>query len=174
VLTLPVGSKGLTVKGMVLLSQHDKSIAGAAESDDYFGASIAGGDVTQDGIADVLVGVPGEDTGTAKDAGTAVLLRGSRKGLTGVRSQTLAPSPGGPERDDAFGSAVAVLNLNGANGLDAVVGAPGERVAGDDRNYGSGTVTKLFGGGNGLGGGVSVSGRALGVGGLYYGYLAHQ
>lgn len=174
VVTLPVGSKGLTVKGMILLSQHDKSIAGAAESEDYFGTSVAVGDVTQDGIADVLVGVPGEDTGTAVDAGAVVLLRGSRKGLTGVRSQTLAPSPGGPERDDAFGAAVSVLNLNGANGLDAAVGAPGEEVAGDSRGYGSGTVTKLFGGSNGLGGGVSVSGRALGVAEMTYGHLAHQ
>ena len=178
VVTFPVGSAGVTRKGMVLLSQRDKSIAGASEGDDYFGASIAAGDVTGDGIADVLVGVPGEDIGKAVDAGAVVLLRGSRKGLTGTRSQTLTQSsagvPDAPERGDSFGAVVSLLNLNGANGMDTAIGAPGEMVGGDSGDFSSGTVTKLYGGGNGLGGGSAVSGRSLGVAGESYGYLAHQ
>ncbi|UQU65213.1 VCBS repeat-containing protein [Couchioplanes caeruleus] len=178
VVTLKVGGSGITTKGMVLLSQHDRSIAGSAEDNDYFGDSIAVGDVTQDGIADVLVGVPGEDIGGTADAGEVVLLRGSRTGLTGSGSWTLTQSsggvPDGPETGDAFGAAVSLLNLNGKNGLDAAVGAPGESVAGDAAGWASGTVTKVYGGSNGLGGGSAVSGRSLGVVEASYGYVAHQ
>ncbi|MEV4704666.1 integrin alpha [Actinoplanes sp. NPDC049316] len=178
VVTLKVGGSGITHKGMVLLSQHDKSIAGASEDDDYFGDSIAVGDVTQDGIADVLVGVPGEDVGSAVDAGAVVLLRGSRNGLTGSGSWTLTQSstgvPDAPERNDWFGAGVSLLNLNGIKGLDAVVGAPGELVAGDQAGYASGTVTRLYGGSNGLGGGSAVSGRSVGVEESSFGRVAHQ
>ncbi|MGA5303249.1 FG-GAP and VCBS repeat-containing protein [Nucisporomicrobium flavum] len=178
VVTLKVGGSGITTKGMVLLSQHDRSIAGSSEGDDYFGDAIAVGDVTQDGIADVLVGVPGEDIGGTADAGEVVLLRGSRNGLTGSGSWSLSQSsggvPDGPEKGDAFGAAVSLLNLNGKNGLDAAVGAPGESVSGDAAGWASGTVTKLYGGSNGLGGGSVVSGRSLGVVEASYGYVAHQ
>jgi hypothetical protein len=178
VLSLAGRSTGLSLKGMILLSQRDSTIEGASESDDRFGDTIAAGDVTGDGLADVLVGVPGEDIGNTRDAGSVVLLRGSKKGLTGTKSQTITQSsagvPGGPERDDYFGAAVSILNLNGAYGLDAAIGAPGEEVTGDDRGYASGTVTRLYGGSKGLGVGSAVDGRALGVPGQYYGYLAHQ
>ena len=178
VLSLAGRSTGLSLKGMILLSQRDSAIEGASESDDRFGDSIAVGDVTGDGLADVLVGVPGEDIGNTRDAGSVVLLRGSKKGLTGTKSQTITQSsagvPGGPERDDYFGAAVSILNLNGAYGLDATIGAPGEEVGGDDKGYASGSVTRLYGGSKGLGGGSAVDGRALGVPGQYYGYLAHQ
>jgi hypothetical protein len=133
---------------------------------------------TGDGRADVLVGVPGEDIGKAVDAGTVVLLRGSAKGLTGAKSQTLTQSsagvPDATERDDTFGTAVAVLNLNGSGGMDAAIGSPGEGVKGDPAGYASGTVTRMYGGSKGLGAGSAVSGRALGVETQYYGYLAHQ
>jgi hypothetical protein len=141
VLSLAGRSTGLSLKGMILLSQRDSTIEGASENDDRFGDSIAAGDVTGDGLADVLVGVPGEDIGTIRDAGSVVLLRGSKKGLTGTKSQTITQSsagvPDGPERDDYFGAAVSILNLNGAYGLDATIGAPGEEVSGDDRGYAS-------------------------------------
>lgn len=178
VLSLAGRSSGLSTKGMIVLSQRDKDIAGASESDDYFGDSIAVGDVTGDGRADVLVGVPGEDIGSAVDAGTVVLLRGSAKGLTGVKSQTLTQSstgvPDSTERGDTFGASVSVLNLNGANGLDAAIGSPGEIVTGDLHGWSSGTVTRMYGGSKGLGAGTAVSGRALGVETESYGYLAHQ
>jgi hypothetical protein len=178
VISLPGRSTGLSTKGMILLSQRDNDIAGASENDDYFGDSIAVGDMTGDGRADVLVGVPGEDIGKAVDAGTVVLLRGSAKGLTGAKSQSLTQSsagvPDSTERGDTFGAAVSVLNLNGNKWLDAAVGSPGELVAGDPAGYSSGAVSRLYGGNNGLGSGTAVNGRALGVETSGYGYLAHQ
>lgn len=177
VVSLTARSTGLSIKKMIILSRQDKNIAGTPKAYDGFGESIAAGDVTGDGIADVLVGVPGADVGKAKDAGSVVLLRGSSKGLTGSRSQTLTQSSAGvpntPEHSDAFGSSVSLLNLNGAGGLDAVIGAPGETVTGDSKGFPSGTVTKLIGSGKGLGSGVDVSGRSLGLPGQSYGYLVN-
>jgi hypothetical protein len=178
VATLAGRSTGLSVKGMLVLSKGDKSIAGNTHDDDWFGSSIATGDITGDGIADVLVGVPGENIGKIADAGSVVLLRGSSKGLTAAHSQTINQSSAGvpstPERDDRFGASVSVLALNGPGRMDAAIGSPGEMVAGDTGTFSSGTVTTMVGVGAGLGNGTSVSGRTLGVGGNEYGTLAHQ
>jgi hypothetical protein len=143
VASLTVRSTGMSVKGMILLSQRDKNIAGGAEDNDSFGKSLATGDITGDGIADVLVSVS-EAVGKAVEAGSVVLLRGSPKGLTGAKSQTLSQA------------------------------SAGEMIAGDLEFFASGTVTTLFGSAKGLGNGVDISGRSLGVPGDRYGFLAHQ
>jgi hypothetical protein len=179
VVSLAGRSTGLSAKGVIVLSQNSTGVADATESDDLFGNSIAVGDVTGDGLGDVLVGVPGEDLGKVRDAGLVMLLRGTRKGLVGVGSQPLSQSspgmPDTPERGDTFGSAVSLLNLNGAGGLDALIGTPEEQVAGDTPGYPSGTVTTLVGSAKGLVAGTAITGRSLGVDGNRYGlYLAHQ
>jgi hypothetical protein len=179
VVSLAGRGTGLSANGVIVLSQDSLGVTGATEDDDHFGDSIAVGDVTGDGLGDVVVGVPGEDLGKVVDAGSVVLLRGSRKGLTGVGSQSLSQSsagvPGAPERGDTFGSSVSLLNLNGAGGLDALIGSPEELVAGDTTGYSSGTVTGLIGSANGLGAGTVITGRSLGLDGSRYGlHLAHQ
>lgn len=170
VITVPGRSTGLSAKGAIVITQNSTGVAGAAESGDRFGDSVAVGDVTLDGRADVLAGVPRENTG----AGAVVLLRGSAKGLTGVKSQTVSQAsagvPDGPERDDEFGQAVALLNLNGSGGLDALVGSPGEVVAGDTAGHGSGSVTRFLGGYAGLGNATVTTGRFFGADfGVHYG-----
>jgi hypothetical protein len=158
-------STGLSATGVKVLSQDTADVAGATEDEDWFGQSIAVGDVTGDGLGDVLVGVPGEDIGTTVDAGSVVLLRGSSSGLTGAGSQSLDQSsslvPGAAETDDTFGESVAMLNLDGTGPLEALAGTPGEEVTGDDRGYPSGTVTAFPVGSGGLGLGVTTTGRSL-------------
>jgi hypothetical protein len=168
VVSLTVGSSGISTKGMIVLSQADQAVAGAAESMDYFGYSIDTGDITGDGIADVLVGVPGEKIGKAAEAGLVVVLRGSAKGLTAAKSQTLSQAsagvPDSVESGDAFGQQVSVLNLDGNGRLDAVVSAPTEAVGSEEKDFRSGTVTKLFSGSNGLlGQGVRLTAPQLGI-----------
>ncbi|MEU4159634.1 FG-GAP repeat protein [Actinoplanes sp. NPDC026670] len=162
VVTIPGRTTGLSPTGAIAITQESTGVAGGTEDDDRFGDSIAVGDVTGDGRADVLAGVPGENAG----AGTVVLLRGSAKGLTGVGSRTISQStagvPGGAERGDRFGAMVALLNLNGSGGLDALVGSPEEEVPGDLDGYSSGTITRFLGYPSGLGSATLTDGRFLG------------
>ncbi|WP_328551700.1 FG-GAP-like repeat-containing protein [Streptomyces sp. NBC_00358] len=114
-----------------LIGQDTPGVPGTGESGDRFGTDVSVGDVTGDGYADVVAGVPGEDHAGRTDAGTFAVLRGSRAGLTGtavqVFSQNTAGVPGTAENGDAFGGRTAVV------GGYVVVSAPKE-------NSGSGGV----------------------------------
>ncbi|MEI5101960.1 FG-GAP repeat protein [Streptomyces sp. PmtG] len=83
------------------------------------------GDVDRDGFADIAVGVPGEDVGRVADAGSVVLVRGSAAGVTGTGSQAFqqdtAGIPGVGEKNDAFGAAVALLDVTGDGRRDLAV-----------------------------------------------------
>ncbi|GIJ21935.1 hypothetical protein Vlu01_25590 [Micromonospora lutea] len=154
VAVFPGNSTGLSSGAVKLFSQRTAGVPGSPEAGDLFGATLAVGDVTGDGRADVLVGAPGEAIGTKAEAGTVALLKGSASGLTGTGAQGFdqdhAIVPGGAERGDRFGGAVAILNLNGAGPLDAVVTSPGEEVSGDSAGFGSGSVALFHGGSGGL------------------------
>ncbi|WBB93167.1 FG-GAP-like repeat-containing protein [Verrucosispora sp. WMMC514] len=154
VAVFPGNSTGLSSGSVKLFSQRTAGVPGSAEAGDLFGAALAVGDVTGDGRADVLVGAPGEAIGTKAEAGTVALLKGSASGLTGTGAQGFdqdhAVVPGGAERADRFGGAVAILNLNGTGPLDAVVTSPGEEVSGDPAGFGSGSVALFHGGSGGL------------------------
>ncbi|MFB9852025.1 FG-GAP-like repeat-containing protein [Micromonospora andamanensis] len=154
VAVFPGNSTGLSGGSVKLFSQRTAGVPGSPEAGDQFGATLAVGDVTGDGRADVLVGAPGEAIGTKTEAGTVALLKGSASGLTGTGSQGFdqdhAVVPGGAERNDRFGGAVAILNLNGTGPLDAVVTSPGEEVSGDSAGFGSGSVALFHGGSGGL------------------------
>ena len=78
-------------------SQSTAGVAGAAETGDGFGRAVATGDLDGDGFDDAVVGMPGEDIGTAKDAGGVAILWGSKSGLYG-RRQRLAGDPGAHRR----------------------------------------------------------------------------
>ncbi|PZF92329.1 hypothetical protein C1I93_19660 [Micromonospora endophytica] len=147
-------SGGLSGSAVKIITQRTAGMPGSPESDDRFGAALAVGDVTGDGRADVLVGAPGEAIGTKTGAGTVVLLKGSASGLTGSGAQGFDQDhsvvPGGAERDDRFGGAVAILNLDGKGPLDALVASAGEEVAGDQAGYPSGTVSRFHGSASGL------------------------
>ena len=165
VVSLVGRSTGLSATGVKVITQNSSGVAGAAEQDDWFGDSIGVGDVTGDGLGDVLVGVPGEDIGSTADAGSLVLLRGSSSGLTGTGSQSLDQSsalvPGNAETKDYFADSVALLNLNGTGALEALAGSPGEEVSGDAAGSPSGSLTTFPTSSTGLGTGTTTSGRSL-------------
>jgi hypothetical protein len=139
---------GLSATGARLINQDTAGVPGVTEEQDLFGSSIAVGDVTGDGRADVLVGALGETVGSVPEAGMVVLLKGSAGGLTGTGSQgfdqNAAAVPGAPEPNDHYGASVALLNLNGTGGLDAAVSAVGEEVAGDQAGSPSGLMTTML------------------------------
>ena len=116
---------GITTAGSQTLFQGGGA-AGAAESGDNFGLSVATGLLAGDDLADLVVGVPGEDVGAVQGAGAVNLLSGSAGGLAAGSLAT----QGNPETGDAFGSAVATGDFDEPAGDDVVAGAPGETVNG--------------------------------------------
>ncbi len=158
VVTLPGRTTGLSATGAVVLSQDSPGVPDTSEGGDAWGMSIAAGDVTGDGLGDVLVGSPGDNATAGIDAGAITLLKGSASGLTGTGAQFLdqdsAGVPGEVDGSESFGRHVSLLNLDGAGGLDAAVYAA-ERVANPDSPHLAdpyGTVTRFTGGPAGLAG----------------------
>ena len=98
------------------------------EEDGKMGTSVAAlGDVDADGVADLLVGVPGKDIG-GEDGLSNVGLAYIFSGKTGRVIRTLNhPDAGGAEAGAAFGTAMANAgDIDGDGVTDALIGAPGE------------------------------------------------
>ncbi|MFJ6807964.1 FG-GAP and VCBS repeat-containing protein [Streptomyces anulatus] len=144
------------------ITQATAGVPGADERGDDMGASAAVGDLDGDGYGEVVVGLPGEDVGTAKDAGGVLVFKGRASGITGadtkVIGQSTANVPGVDERGDAFGGEVHVVAP--AKGVRATLAlaAPGE-------NTGQGGVWLLKGSRTGpvTKGSVSFGESSLGV-----------
>jgi hypothetical protein len=150
-------------------SQNSSGVAGSAEAGDLFGASVAA-DSQGDSL---IVGVPGEDIGSAKDAGIVQTFAGGSGHYvphTDV-SQNTSGIPGTAEAGDRFGASVALGQaIICAGAIDAAVGAPGEDV-GSIKDAGSVTLFAADGphctarsltqGSGGLAGGVET-GDAVG------------
>jgi FG-GAP repeat protein len=94
-----------------------------------FGASLAAGDLTGDGIGDLVVGAPG----ASKDRGRSFVYAGATAGLSAHAEI------GGTAPFDRLGAAVMVGEISGDGAADLVIGAPG-------RGGGRGDVLVLFGG----------------------------
>ncbi|WP_307835506.1 FG-GAP-like repeat-containing protein [Streptomyces adelaidensis] len=140
------------------ITQDTKGVPGVSEAEnpsndrsgDQFGYSVAAGDVTGDGYPDIAVGVPGEDIGSVRDAGSVVLLKGGALGLTGTGAQAFDQSdpgvPGASETGDHYGESVSLLDINDNNRADLAVSAPTE----DGTYQDSGAVWLFRGSKNGL------------------------
>ena len=110
--------------GSVLFTLSDPT----SEEDGKMGAAVAGlGDVNDDGVSDVAVGVPGKDIG-GEDGIPNVGLVYLFSGQTGALIRTLNhPDQGGAEAGAGLGSALANAgDVDGDGASDVLVGAPGE------------------------------------------------
>ncbi len=135
---------GITTAGSQVLYQGNGGITGAAEAGDGFGHALASGLLANDDLADLVVGVPGEDvSGGIVDAGAVNVLAGSAGGLVNgsLRAQD------NWEQGDQFGAAVATGDFEESAGDDVAVGAPGETVGG---HVGAGAVSVFNGPPTGL------------------------
>ncbi len=114
-------------------------------------------DFNGDGFDDLAVGVPGEDVGSAEDAGEVDILPGSADGPTGTGSMAFTQNTAGvvssAEDGDFFGDAVAAADFNNDGFADLAIGASFERgsgAAGGAVNVLSGSATGLTGTGSAL------------------------
>jgi hypothetical protein len=119
------GSAGGLISDGRALTQGAGGVPGASESSDRFGTAITALRLNADVYDDLVVGVPGEDLGTATDAGAAVILFGSATGLGGGGRLL---TQGNPEPGDQFGFSLTRGEITASDQL--VVGAPGEDVGG--------------------------------------------
>ena len=144
-------SSGLVSAGDQRFDQGSPGVAGNQESDDRFAEALASGDFNGDGIADLAVGVPGEDIGNKVDAGGVAVLFGSTSGLTSSTSDWYTQdSPGiagTTETDDRFGEALAAADFNGDGFDDLAIGVPGEGLGSEDD---AGGVAIMYGSSGGL------------------------
>ncbi len=122
------GTPGGPTSG-TLVTQATISVPGAAEQGDDVGYAVACGNINGDAYDDVLVGIPGEDVGTVTDAGAVLYFFGGPSGLNLAGKEMHQDTIGVPsvaERNDQFGTAVAIGDVTGDGFGEMVVGSPSE------------------------------------------------
>ena len=126
-------ASGLTGSGSETETQHNPQIPGEAEKGDQFGWSVTMGDYNGDRHADLAIGTPYEDLGTALDAGNVTVLYGTAAGITTSHAQAWSQDStgitGGAETKDVFGYSLQSLPIAGPLD-DLVAGDPGEDSSG--------------------------------------------
>ncbi|MEV6194606.1 FG-GAP-like repeat-containing protein [Streptomyces sp. NPDC051920] len=157
------GAAGVDTTRSAVFSQDTAGVPGSDESNDWFGASLAAGDVNGDGYPDLAVGADNESIGSTDGAGSVWVLRGGASGLKGTGAQSFnqgtAGVPGSNEQSDMFGDALHLADHNKDGRADLSVGAGGE-------NSDDGSVWVLRGSTGGITttGAVSFGAGSVGIG----------
>ena len=132
------------VDGVQKISADEGNFPGNLDSGDSLGAAVANiGDLEGDGVIDLAVGAPGDDSDGDNRGAVWVLFMNSN-GTVDMGAKITGNSGGFNgelDNNDQFGSAVAGIgDLNGDAFADIAVGAPFDDDGGDDR----GAVWLLF------------------------------
>jgi len=116
---------GLSSTGNQVWDQDSPGIAGGPEGGDSFGNALAAGFFSNDGYADLAIGVAGEDIGALVDAGAVNVIYGSSSGLTSAGNQIWDETTSGARAATAsnlFGYSVAALDADGDGDDNLAVG----------------------------------------------------
>ncbi len=100
----------------------DNGVAGANEADDYFGYSLATGDLDGDRHMDLIIGAPKEDIGSLENAGWVVILYGSDDGLDDATAQGWSYPASAEREGDWMGRSVTAGDYNGDGIWDMATG----------------------------------------------------
>ena len=117
------------------LTQDSTGVPGTAEKGDTFGSALTAVFVPDSTRYQLAIGAPGEDIGTAKDAGVVTMTYKSGSYVT--LQQGAGGASGAAETGDRFGAALA------GSGYVLAVGVPGEDI-GTAADAGMGHVFVLF------------------------------
>ena len=127
---------GLQLAGNQFWRESNVATGGVEEAGDHFGLALAAGDVTGEGVDDLVIGAPYEDVAGFADAGAVTLLWGQPG--TGIDSpgseiydQTSLGDGESPAQFENFGFALAIgdfIEQNNIGALDLAIGIPQEGV----------------------------------------------
>jgi hypothetical protein len=141
---------GVTSLGSQFWHQGKREIENRLRGYDFFGFSLAAGNVGRSSHADLAIGVPRERIGERRGGAVAVLY-GSPSGLTDEGDQLLSQNSPGmagrSELSDSFGWSVAIGNLGRGEAGDLAISAPGDDV---DDVFRAGVVHVVYGSPTGL------------------------
>ena len=152
----------LTVARQLDLRQSSAGIPGSHEPKDFFGSSVALGDIDRDGYADLAIGAAGENDSEGRVTVVQGAAAGWRTSGNYLYDQDTPGIPGVREHGDQFGVAVTLLDHNRDGRLDLTVGAFGE-------NDFSGAITTLRGSGTRF---TTAGARTFGLATLGYAHPA--
>jgi hypothetical protein len=139
-----------------LWNQDTSGVKDQAESFDFFGLAVAGGDFNGDSRDDLAIGVPLEDLGAIDSPGAVNLLYGSTTGLqaTGTGgpddqfwNQDSAGVQGVAEDGDRFGDALGTGDFDNNGNADLAIGLPHEKIG---LVFDAGSINVIYGSSTGL------------------------
>ncbi|MEN1728988.1 MAG: SUMF1/EgtB/PvdO family nonheme iron enzyme, partial [Pseudomonadota bacterium] len=136
------GPNGLDLASNEIWALDSPGIDRTPAQGDQFGDSLTAGDFDDDGVDDLVVGLPGH----ISRAGAILVIPGSNSGLIGAGHQFIRPGlfgfAGSPETETGFGQSLSAGDINADGADDLIVGIPRRDPAGQAN---AGAVLIAFG-----------------------------